>query len=68
MAIIIREAGKIWRGNIKVHFKKNNEDALKLEELISQLITRCTIERIGFGRGIIQNIYGARKYQIYFKC
>ena len=41
-----------------MHFKKSNEDALKLEELISQLFPRCTIERIGFGRGTIENIYG----------
>ncbi|RUA06774.1 MAG: hypothetical protein DSY43_01255 [Gammaproteobacteria bacterium] len=50
-AIVIREAAKLWTGNKKIYFKQNQENQLKLEELVSLVLTSCTIEEIGFGRG-----------------
>ena len=52
MSLIVREAGKAWPGNKKVHFKNSQTEALKLEELVSRLEERCQISQIGFGRGM----------------
>ena len=50
--LIVREEGKVWPGNKKVHFKNSQTEVLKLEELVSRLEQRCQISQIGFGRGM----------------
>ena len=62
-SLIVREAGKVWPGNKKVHFKNSHTEALKLEELVSRLEQRCQISQIGFGRGMcsLQDVRGVDK-------
>lgn len=42
---------KAWPENQKVIFKGNERNLLKLEELVKELTTNCSIEEIGFGGG-----------------
>ena len=62
-SLIVREAAKVWPGNIKVHFKNNTRETLKLEELVSRLEQTCQIPKIGFGRGMCssQDVRGVGK-------
>ena len=50
IAIVLREAYKVWPGNQKIYFK-NQADQFKLEELVSKILEQCIVEEIGFGRG-----------------
>lgn len=51
IALINQESAKIWQGNITIHFKNNEDNRLKLEELVSNLAVSCSVPEIGFGRG-----------------
>lgn len=51
IAVIHREAAKIWPGKQKIYFKQNPTNNLKLEELMEKLTGMCSVEEIGFGRG-----------------
>lgn len=51
IAVIRREAAKIWPGNQEIYFKQNPTNNLKLEELTEKLTGMCSVEEIGFGKG-----------------
>lgn len=51
MAVLNREATKIWPGNTKVHIKANATERLKLEEFVTRMEQTCSLPDIGFGRG-----------------
>ena len=51
IAVIRREASKVWPGNNKIYFKQSQVNLLKLEELTSKLAETCTLTEIGFGKG-----------------
>ncbi|CAH3188065.1 unnamed protein product, partial [Porites lobata] len=55
IAVIRREAAKIWPGNQKIYFKQNPTNNLKLEELTEKLTGMCSVEEIGFGREAIRS-------------
>ena len=50
IALINEETVKIWLGNTTIHFKKDEKNRLKLEELVSKLTDSCSIPEVGFGR------------------
>ena len=64
--VIVREAAKCWPGNEKVYFKQNEQNRLKLEELVTTLSTTCEIKEIGFGRGT-DFIYNNYRWSASFK-
>ena len=66
IAVIRREAAKIWPGNQKIYFKQNPPNNLKLEELTEKLTGMCSVEEIGFGRGK-WNALNQNRYKIEIK-